>query len=518
MRQVNFIADSDGHLRDGYNTYNNYNKPPDACLQSHGTQGMATVVDPLQQIYNKPTTFNKKLDTEASYCLNVDLLKHLDDDNLLKKLSIQTAACCQLPVNTVFLALLGVFSSVSCRKWTVDYQYSGSLPIGIYAVVEQPSGTGKTRCLTIGQKPFTHIKDDVVKKYRERVKELQVINEPSEPQAEELQELLSRKSAVNSRLFVSNATAEGLEQTLLGTNGFFSAISSEQGLFNSLLGLSYSKGDPNNDLILNGFDGGHISSCRVSRDGYHGYVIGGVTLFAQQGSVEKILSCSNGTGMSERFLMLAEPHFLGRRNHLKKIHIDPTIETDYTLKCEFSRDIFNQPESPGDLLHLEITEGGHLLIAQFRQSIEQHLVDGGRYSHISVRGAAGKVNMQVMKIAANLHLLTRLNNFDPNIPDSIINSAIGIARDLLEANLALCKAKGLIGDKAEFTAILNLFEGNHKPMTERQIIQSRARVSPFKDFTGNKSDLIREALAGLESENLLSSLVVDGAKRYFLKQ
>lgn len=55
-------------------------------------------------------------------------------------------------------------------------------------------------------------------------------------------------------------------------------------------------------------------------------------------------------------------------------------------------------------------------------------------------------------------------------------------------------------------------------MTERQIIQSRARVSPFKDFTGNKSDLIREALAGLESENLLASLVVDGAKRYFLKQ
>lgn len=511
MKPVNFTADTDGHLMDGYNIYN---MPPNDTAQGHDRQGFERVVGRLQQ----STTFNKKLDTEAHYCRNVDLLKHLDDDHLLKKLSIQTAACCQLPVNTVFIVLLGVFSSVSCRKWIVNYQYGGSLPVGIYAVVEQPSGTGKTRCLTVGQKPFVRIKEEVVKSYRERVKTLQAIDEPSETQAEELKELLARKSAINSRLFVSNATAEGLEQTLLGTNGFFSAISSEQGLFNSLLGLSYSKGDPNNDLILNGFDGGHISSCRVSRDGYYGHVIGGVTLFAQQGSVEKILSCSNGTGMSERFLMLAEPHFLGVRDHLKKIHVDHHIEADYALKCEFSRDIFNQPESPTDLLSLIISDSGHLLIAQYRQRIEQHLADGGRYSHISVRGAAGKINMQVMKIAANLHLLSRQDNFNPTIPDSIVKSAIGIAHDLLEANLALCKAKGLIGEKAEFTAILSLFESNHKPMTERQIIQSRARVSPFKDFTGNKSDLIREALTGLEYEGLLASLVVDGTKRYFLKQ
>jgi hypothetical protein len=505
--------------RGSYNRCNIYNKPPNEPTQSHGAQGLEHVVDALQQPYNKLTTFNKKLDTEALYCLGVDLLQHLDDDHLLKKLSIQTAACCQMPGNTVLLALLGVFSSVACRKWVVNYQYGGTLPIGLYVVIEQPSGTGKTRCLTVGQKPFFEMKGDVVKKYRDRVKQLQAIDEPSEAQSEELKELIARKSVINSRLFVSNATAEGLEQTLLGTSGFFSAVSSEQGLFNSLLGLSYMKGDPNNDLVLNGFDGGHISSCRVSRDGYHGHVIGGVALFAQQGSVEKILGCSNGTGLSERFLMLAEPHFLGVRDHLKKIHIDHTAEDAYAKKCEFARDIFNQPESPNNLLSLIISDSGHKLIAEFRQKIEPDLIDGGRYGHISVRGAAGKVNMQVMKIAANLHLLCRQDEFNPNIPDNIVKSAIGIAHDLLEANLALCKAKGLIGEKAEFTAILNLFEGNHKPMTERQIIQSRSRVSPFKDFTGNKSNLIREALAGLESEKILYSLIDDdGMKKYSLQQ
>ena len=464
------------------------------------------------------SSFNKTLDTESNYCRDVDLLQHLDNDHLLKKLAIQTAACCQMPVNTVFLALLGVFSSVSCRKWVVDYQYGGDLPIGIYAVVEQPSGTGKTRCLTIGQKPFSRIKTEVITAYRERVKQLQDVPEPSETQAADLKELLTRKPAINSRLFISNATAEGMEQTLSGTNGFFSAISSEQGLFNSLLGLSYSNNAPNNDLVLNGFDGGHISSCRVTRDGFYGHVIGGITLFAQQGSVEKILESSNGTGMSERFLMLAEPHFLGQRDHLKKIYIEPLLEVNYANACEFSRDVFNEPQSANDLLHLKITDAGHRLIAECRNRIEPSLADGGRYSHVSIRGAAGKVNMQIMKIAANLYLLDRPDSFNPNIPDSIVKSAIGIAHDLLEANLALCKAKGLIGTKAEFTAILNLFEGRHKPATEREIIQSRRKVSPFKDFTGDKSGLVRKSLNELVADGLLTSLVVDGTKRYFLNQ
>lgn len=44
-------------------------------------------------------------------------------------------------------------------------------------------------------------------------------------------------------------------------------------------------------------------------------------------------------------------------------------------------------------------------------------------------------------------------------PLLLFQVSIGFARDLLEANLALCKAKGLIGDKAEFTAILTCLRG-----------------------------------------------------------
>ena len=488
--------------------------------ESHDTEGLDPVADAYNDIQHvqQNASFNDVLDVETHYCKGLDLLKHLDDGSLIKKMSQQVSACCQLPVNTVFLALLGVFSSVSCRKWIVDYKYDGSLPIGLYFILEQPSGTSKSRCLGIGQKPFYIIKREIVAAYKERLSQLQAIEEPSDTEAEELKGLLARKSAIYSSIFISNATPEGLEKTLSSTKGFFAAVSSEQGLIDSVLGLSYSKGGNNNDLILNAFDGGHISSCRVGRDGYHGQVIGSFVLFAQQGSIEKSHQASNGVGISERFISLAEPHNLGIRDHIKEIQADQKIYDAYEKVCDFARDIFNYPVEADELLHLKISETGYSLIAKYRQTIEPHLIDGGTYSHISLRGAASKINMQIMKIAANLHLIDRDDNYNPDIPDSLIKASIGIADDLIKANLTICKAKGMTGEKAEFNAILRIFEEKNIPKSERQIIQSRSKVLPFKDFTGSKSELIRLTLSSMVSSNLLSLISVDTTKKYQLNQ
>lgn len=511
MDDINLVGSLDEYLQmDGKLQHlQHYNK----TSESHEYQGVEHVVG----AYNNLQHYNKVLDDHQSGA-TVNLLQHLHNELFIKKLSLQTAALCQMPVNTVFLNLLGIYSSVACRKWCVDYQYGGSLPIGLYIITEQPSGTGKSRVHRTIQAPFNAIKSKVIAEWEQNVKRLKAIEEPGDQQQAELQELLERKSAIKSRLFISNATPEGAEQTLLSTQGFLSAVSSEQGLLNSLLGLSYSKGENNNDLILNGFDGGHISSCRVSREGYHGAVIGGVILLAQQGSVEKVMGASNGVGLSERFLMLAEGHNLGKRDHLRKIQIDPLLETNLILTCDFARGIFENPLQIDDLLHLKISDSGHRLIAEYRNAIEPNLADGKRYSHVSLRGAASKINMQIMKIAANLHVMEREDDYNPTVPDVLVNAAIGIVHELLEANLQLCQDKGMIGIKAEFTAILQMFENNPRPQTERMIIQSRSRVSPFKDFTGNKSILIRDTLRELEQQKLLASFVVEDVKQYFLKQ
>jgi hypothetical protein len=114
--------------------------------------------------------------------------------------------------------------------------------------------------------------------------------------------------------------------------------------------------------------------------------------------------------------------------------------------------------------------------------------------------------MQIMKIASLLHLLDDYQNKSTTIELKHVKSAIGIANAMLEANLKLCQDKGIVGVKAEYTAILSLFENGNKPRTERELIMSRSRVAPFKDFTGSKSELIRATLNDMVADNVLKTL------------
>ena len=288
-------------------------------------------------------------------------------------------------------------------------------------------------------------------------------------------------------------------------------MSSEQGLINSIFGLSYkSNGNANNnDLILNGFDGGFISSCRVGREGYHGVVVGGFVAFAQSGCVEIIIEVSGGVGISERTIFLVELHYLGQRDHLRFVQVDPELEAEYARRCQFARNIFEKPLGFDDLLNLKVSPNGHRLIAEYRNKIEPELADGGRYSHISLRGFASKINMQILKLATNIHLLDRDDDYQPNIPDTLIEAAIAMANDLLEANLELCIAKDLIGQRARFSAILKVFEKDRTPRTERQLIMSRKCVEPFKSYTGNKSDMVRQTIAEMVNDGIIGSTTLN---------
>lgn len=450
----------------------------------------------------KPPNHHPVLDDSTHYC-KVNLLRHVDNGHLQKRLSIDVAKTMHLPESTVFLMGLAVFSSIACRRWVVNYPHYGALPIGLNAIAEQPSGTSKTRLLKLYQRPFITIYKRCQDEWRKEVAALkkEMGGKPTTEQEAQMADLMGRKLGT---LFITNATPEALENTLKGTNGFFSAVSSEQGLFNSLLGKSYGNGrENNNDILLNGYDGGNVCTSRITREGYTGDVVGGVVLFAQQGSIETILDASNGTGLSERFLMLAEQHSLGKRDHRVAHHIDDILIEDYARCCNFTEDIFGNRAWPlSKLFHLNISPAGWKMIADYRNSIEPYLADGGRYAaHISIRGAAGKVDMTIMKIAANLHLLDD-GHCRPDIDDRHVKSAIGIAGDLLEAQLSICKDKGLIGARAEFTAILRMFDGKIKPLSEREIIQSRKGVAPFKGVAGN-SDLIKKTLLEMVMQGLL---------------
>lgn len=487
-----------------------------AYLQLEQQVGAAKLKEAQQLIANKnkqPKNYNAVLDNEQHHC-TVDYLQFIDNSHLLKQLAIDIAKATHLPEHTTFLTGLGVFSSIACRKYKVDYQDNRSLPIGLYIVAEQPSGTGKSMSTSFFQDPFNKAIKERSKEIKARLAELKDKKEKSDEEEAEIERL----SKPLVPFFVTNSTPEALEETLNHTNGFFSAISTEQGLVNSMLGLSYGEGKAsNNDLILNGFDAGYVSSIRVTRLGYSGNVVGAVCLFAQPGSIEKILGQSNGTGLAERFLLLAEHHKLGTRDHTKRTRIDDDLLSSYNCICNsLASGALHNIKEYNDLISLKICNDGHDLIGKYRNTIELHLADGGKYSHISLRGAAGKINMQIMKIAANLHILDCQES--EIIAVKHVQSAINIANAMLEANLKLCIDKGIIGQKAEYVAILKYFEKHSKPISYRTVDNSMRRTLPFKNLTGNKSDAIRATLAEMVAAKLLTTSNNNGTIEYSLGQ
>lgn len=448
---------------------------------------------------------NKSLDDDVDY-FELDLVKYLDDTHILKRLSISTANAIQLPVSSVFLSGLGVFSSISCRRYVVCYQHGGDIPIGLYTIIEQPSGTGKSWCLSTFQKPFFKTHDVKVKAYQKQLTSFK--NIPKEEQTpEEKQELKDLLDNPPMPLFSTNPTPEALEQSLNQTGGFFAVISSEQGALNSMLGYAYGeKGRANNnDLLLNGFDGGHINSMRINRGGYCGDVIGALVSFAQSGSIEKMIKASEGTGLAERALFAAEPHYLGRRDRTRSTAISRELLDEYSdISTALLHKIYNHTGE--GLAALVISENGHKLIQEYLIDIEPHLIDGGKYSHSYLRGAASKLNIQIMKIAANLHLTSSIDSFcDNQIDDKYIDSAIEIVHAIFEASVQICTKKGFIGEKAEIEALLSyLSKDSNKAKTERQIINSLRTTQPFKSYSGSTSKAIRKALDDALAQNAIS--------------
>lgn len=448
------------------------------------------------------SSYNQILDNETPYS-TVDLLKHIDNNQLIKRISKTLAAGIQLPESTVFLMGMAIFSSVATRNYFVAREHDKkAIPIGLYVVSEQPPATGKTWLQSEFQSPFDDVDDEERKLHREELKQLNSIDKEqlSDDQKARLIELKQNPVPL---LFITNTTPEGLEMSLHKTGGFFSLVSSEQSLFDSLFGLY--QGDANkqnnNEVVLNGFDDGKSGTLRVGREAYSGRAAGGIALFAQNGSIEKLLNASNGTGLSERFLMLSEPHLLGKRKHVDAPYIDRTITAEYhELATGIARIALRQGNKVGTL---SISKKAHLEIKKYRDSIELYLADCGAYAvHQSLRGAAGKSDMQIMKVAANLHLLDG-GAYEPEIADHHVVSATHIVNDLLIAALGLCHDKGLVGAKAEFTAILAYLSKKPIGAKMRDITNSLRATNPFKDTTGNKREAIRLAVEDMHKQNLL---------------
>lgn len=401
----------------------------------------------------------------------LDLLKHLPDGDFKQYVS-DVALMCNIHPSTSLLIALGIVSSVACRAFGVQYQNGDSLPVGEYVICGGLPGDSKSRMLKNFQYPVFQARKAAYRAYKQRKKEHEESEDPD-------------KGAFTEKppphVFVTDSTVEALEPILRESGGYFALASAEQAVINTLTGASYGgEGRKNNnDLPLKGFNAEYHASSRSIRSGYTGIVVGSITCFAQPAAIETILAKSEGSGMAERFLLAEEPTQQGTRDHTRQHHPWEYSRNVYTrIVQELGKLALMEPQDFEDLPAYHISSSDWHKIYLFRNELEPHLADGGKYSTATMRGVASKVDMHIMKLAA---LLACLYEYPiGEIPSQFIDAAISIMKDMLDNTLNLLVSIGVIGFNAEEHQIID-YLGNRKGATRRQVQEAKAKVKPFKE-------------------------------------
>lgn len=229
----------------------------------------------------------------------------------------------------------------------------------------------------------------------------------------------------------------------------------------------------------------------------------------QDGAVQQLLGVSNGSGLAERFILMCEPHALGTRNHEQYTAINSSYTGYLQTANVLAEQIVSSQELLTQLRTVTLCKQGWAAIRAYRNKIEPNLADGGLYSHVAIRGMAGKIDIAIIKIAVNLFLVEELENScngfgELTVPIQYVKDVILIAHEVLEKTIRLCGAKELFGDKAAYMAIIRMFETSSVPLiNEQKIVSSRSYVAPFKDATSNRSKAVREALKQMVNAGIL---------------
>ncbi|QDP59269.1 MAG: hypothetical protein Tp136SUR676911_8 [Prokaryotic dsDNA virus sp.] len=439
---------------------------------------------------------------------DVDLITH---GGWLGEFATSVASSIQFPANTAFLHLLGIMSCATAKSFRYEY-YGDSASVNLYAVTAQPSSSGKSgihkRYATpfqVALSEFNRLNavekakidkeiDDLEKQIAQREKDGQADTE----MLRELADLQEKGEKYNRIEFAfDDITPEAAEAAAVRQGGLINIASAEADALNIILGDVY-KGQSskaNYGMFLKTWDTEWHSPSRITRNTKAGFVYGSVAVIAQQAAIESILQAGmSGRGISERMLLLSERPVLGHRDHTKYTPVNNELKERYGHLC---RNIIFEREP----VLLKLDSKSMDLIVAYRQEIEPKLADDGEYSNAMIRGAMGKADKQIIKIASLLHIAEEWQGEQPRrkpfITVDCVKRAIEIFEQLSQTYIQAAARLGFAGEETEVLCLIEALERYAKKrkmkITVRQFRDAVKNLKPMQNVP-NVTQRIREIL------------------------
>lgn len=449
----------------------------------------------------------------------------LTSDNrkdLITRYSVAAARAVQFPVSTSFMHLLGCVASAMTRNFSVEY-YGSELPVSLYVVTSQPPSAGKTAINSMHMNPIKIEYDNLSKKMEKEIVKINIriedlmkaYKEATNQNAKAIigDDIAKEKEKLESLYTITypltDATPEAVQHQAIHEGGFFNLISDEASVLNTCLGLSYGKdgGKSNAEVILKGWDGGFVGSARVGRGVSSGYVLGNISVIAQDESIDAILSAGDrGNGLSERFLMLREQSMLGYREHWDVENDCPVSKPmPKELKAEYARFVHNLVAS--DKVVFSLAKESQRMIGLLRNQWEKNFLPGGKWDHVLLRGAMGKADKQIIRLSAIFHAAENWcdgGRRSKTIGEEHISRAISVYDALTKTFTDAVESNGYAGEKSEIDVVAEKLrtaaQKGKTNVTVKWLYDSLKNVRPFKGIPHIYDRLKSNVLPSLEED------------------
>lgn len=451
-------------------------------------------------------------EAKDEYYPDIDLVSGATD--LLSNYAKSISTSIKFPVNTAYLHGLAVVSSAMIRSFEYNY-YGGESPVNLYVVTSQPPSTGKSginKALSMPvrlayvelNKKHAKIRGDAnltLDKLNKELESAKVDKQIDQLTADINEQLKIIDEHPLYRYSLDDATPEALESIAFEQCGMFNVISDEADAINVLLGNVYGDGKANFGIFLKGWDGDWHSPARVTRKTKEGKVYGCLAVIAQDESINAILTAGqSGRGISERILIMRERNLFGTRDHSVYVPVCSQLRADY------ERMIYNMVTEEKTLLSMEPDAIKYLQL--YRTEMEHKLADGAEYSNTMLRGAVGKADKQIIKLACVMH---GIENWKPGgarsktIGMNTVVAASYIYNQLCKTYISAADSQGYMGTNVELGKLKEyLAERLSKGRKSISISQLRDNVKRLPQFKGVSN------LTSKLREELLPSLVEDG--------